>query len=303
MSLQNTLKTNPVLQDPLGKRLAVAVAASVVCNLGLWAMAAQVAKHPPHHDMAPVEITRVIIDKQQKITPKIVTPKQIEHKLAALPKPKPKPEPRKEPQPVKPKPTPPPPPAGAHNKVLTAPDKGPAKSDEPPVLPGGNADVGKPTDAQNAGNAKANPPEPVKPAPPPPVVKQPDPKPAPAPPPVVKQPEPIKVAEVPKPEPEPVKPAPPPKPKGPTKEAEPADTVKPEIPDDLKHGDFRAFVRVKVEIEADGSATPILRTSSGNPEIDRRVLDALKRWKWKPALKDGVPVQSTQLFKFEFLVE
>ena len=104
------------------------------------------------------------------------------------------------------------------------------------------------------------------------------------------------------PKPEPA-PKPEPKRKGPTKEAEPTDEAKPEIPDDLKRGSYKSFVRVKVEVSEDGSFTPILRTSSGNDELDRRVLDALKRWKWKPALKDGVPVKSTQLFKFEFEVE
>jgi len=94
------------------------------------------------------------------------------------------------------------------------------------------------------------------------------------------------------------------KPKGPTREAEPTDEVKPEIPDSLKQqGGYKSFVRVKVVVDPDGNAMPILRTSSGNPDIDARVLDALKQWKWKPALKNGVAVESTQLFKFEFEVE
>ena len=80
--------------------------------------------------------------------------------------------------------------------------------------------------------------------------------------------------------------------------------MKPDIPDELKQqGGYKSFVRVRVIVEADGAATTVLRTSSGNADIDNRVLEALKHWKWKPALKDGVPVQSTQLFKFEFLVE
>src|ERR1051326_3367979 len=147
MSLQSTLKTGPTFQDPLGKRFAVAAVASVVFNIGIWAMAAQVAKHPPHTDIKPVEITRVVIDKEQKITPKVVTKQQIEKKLAALPKPKLKPviQPRKEPQPIQRKPTPPPPPEGAHNRILTAPDnKGAAKPEDHTALAGGNADVGKP---------------------------------------------------------------------------------------------------------------------------------------------------------------
>src|SRR5207248_8947723 len=141
-----------------------------------------------------------------------------------------------------------------------------------------------------------NPPAPVQqravppapPPPPPPPVKL-APAPAPAPP----APEPAA-------EPEPPKAA---KRRGPTRDAEAEDTTKPEIPDDLKQGEYRSFVRVKVEIEPDGSFTPILRTSSGNSEIDRRVLAALKRWRWKPALRDGEPVKSTLLFKFEFEVQ
>lgn len=78
--------------------------------------------------------------------------------------------------------------------------------------------------------------------------------------------------------------------------------VLPEIPDSLKNQDFKSFVRVVVEIDADGSFEVTLRTSSGNQEVDRRVLDALKKWKWKAALKDGEPVKSTQRFKFEFEV-
>ncbi len=91
-----------------------------------------------------------------------------------------------------------------------------------------------------------------------------------------------------------------PKPKGPTKDAEPTSQPYPEIPDDLKSQSFKTFVRVSVDIDETGAFTVTLRTSSGNADVDRRVLDALKRWKWKPALKDGEPVKSTQRFKFEF---
>ena len=165
------------------------------------------------------------------------------------------------------------------------------------MAPGGNAEVGKPIEqpvVDPAPTVKTEPapvvkaPEPVK------VDKKPDP--APAPPPVV--------AKAPDPPPVVTQPDPPPViKKGPTREATPTDQVKPEIPDNLKHGSFKSFVRVKVEIDEDGGATTILRTSSGNDEIDRRVLDALKKWKWKPALQNGTPVSSVALFKFEFLVE
>jgi protein TonB len=78
--------------------------------------------------------------------------------------------------------------------------------------------------------------------------------------------------------------------------------VDPEIPDALKKSEFRSFVRVRVDIEPDGSFTPMIRSGSGNPEVDRRVLEALRKWRWKPAVREGVSVRSTQLFKFEFEV-
>lgn len=90
---------------------------------------------------------------------------------------------------------------------------------------------------------------------------------------------------------------------GPTITAQPANQILPEIPDELKSENYKSYVRVRVEIAADGSFTPVLLTSSGNAEIDRRVLSALKAWKWKPALKNGFPLPSTQLFRFEFEVQ
>ena len=317
-----------------------AIIASLLANLLLWSAASAVAVHPVHfHDPSPVEITRVIIQPNGKRVEKVIKKEQIAKKMVQVHKEivKPRPVPvvprerlhivaptphrerpqlarRTTPLPVNPKPEPQkpvtgnplPPPPTAHNRVLTAPDtKAPAPNDHV-VLPGGNADVGKPTNQQGAGNAKTNPDVVVKkdvPKPPEPI-KQPDPPKAikadlPA------QPSGNDKKDVPAPDPPKPEPAPEPKPKkrGPTKEAEAQEQVKPDIPDELKHGDFKSFVRVAVEVDADGNASVTLRTSSGNQEIDSRVLSALKKWKWKPALKNGEPVSSVQRFKFEFLVE
>lgn len=321
------------LQDRIKPRLAVGFAASVVLNLVLWRAAAAVAKHPPVFTPQPVEITRVILDDKGYKTEKVVTKhdvlkrveqahKQIEHrKPMVIPTPQPSPhpivshpvkspsQPVAKPQPPKPEADPtPPPPEGAHNNVLTALDRGAPKQEDHTALKGGNAAVGQPIEAQNPGNNTNNPPNASKTegkAPPkadaPPVKPEP-PKPQDIAPPV--KPEPPKPQDVAPPvetvKPEPPKPS---RPKGPTREAQPDNQAQPEIPDELKHSNFKSFVRVKVEIDADGSFTPILRTSSGNTEIDNRVLEALKRWRWKPALKDGMPVKSVQLFKFEFEVQ
>jgi len=86
-------------------------------------------------------------------------------------------------------------------------------------------------------------------------------------------------------------------------EAEPVVQVKPEIPEELKASTFKSFVRVKVEVQKDGTSIPALRSGSGNSEIDRRVLAALQKWRWKTAEVDGVPVASVRYFKFEFEVK
>jgi protein TonB len=312
MSAEQSTQEGRSLTDALGQRLRWAVLASVLINMMIWRAAAAIARRPAHYNPPPVEITRVILDKGRKI-PKVVTKKQIQKRIAHIRKITPVHRPAPRPRPVvhvvhHPRPVPvarprPPrpthvaqrPPQGAHHRLLTAlPGKGPANPAELAVQAGGNAELGKPIERENPGNAVVNPPAPVEqkpvpPAPPPPPPPPPAPKPA-------------KVAEAPAPVPEPA-PEPPPKRHGPTRDAEPEEQVNPSIPDELKQGEYRSFVRVRVEVDADGTATPILRTSSGNPEIDRRVLDALKRWRWKPALREGEPVKSTKLFKFEFEVQ
>lgn len=186
-------------------------------------------------------------------------------------------------------------PEGGRTRVITAP-AGAQVPTASVVLPGGNIPAGVPISRQGTGTARSAPvgvavpaapvasPEPATPAPAPPAT----PAPAPA---------------TPAPTPPPPTPTPTPRPSGPTREAEPVQQVRPSIPESLKSAQYKSFVRVRVEVGADGSANTVLRTSSGSPEIDQRVLEALKRWKWKPALKNGTAVDSVQLFKFEFEVQ
>lgn len=302
MSPPSTIRTQSISDDGFPRRLGISVIVALVLNLVLWTSVASAIRSIPHYRVIPVEITRVVITKAGKKIQKVVTKEQIRKKVVQAHKEIQRRRPEWKPIALKelpPKPVRRATPRSAHLKVIAALPKpdAPPEPDDHTVLPGGNADLGKPIDKQGAGNDKVNDPAPA---------PKPEPKPEPAPAPVAKpapKPEPAP-APLPEPAPEPKpEPKPAPKPKGPTREAEPVDQVKPEIPDDLKHGVYKSFVRVKVEVDSDGSATPILRTSSGNPDIDQRVLDALKRWRWKPAVKDGVPVKSTQLFKFEFIVE
>jgi TonB family protein len=327
----DTLLTGVVLDDALARRLAWACLVSMIANIILWQIASGMIRHRITEVIVPVEIRRIIL-------PIKLPPPQIKKPEPPKPKPILHPEPpRLSSVPPPPRPNYTPPPVGAHQHILTAPETYRSRpSEEPPALPGGMARVGVPTAQQQPGEGDrpdvtvaatapvAEVPRSAPEAPAPateaslPSVPAPEtptrsdqlpsirrrrggvplsgPRPA-----VADVALPVRVA--PPPPPPRIEPPPPPKPKGPTRDAEPGNTVKPNIPDDLKSQAFKSFVRVKVEIHPDGSFTPVLRTSSGNMEIDRRVLEALKQWTWKPELQDGVPVECTKLFKFEFEVD
>ncbi|MFI5386588.1 MAG: energy transducer TonB [Fimbriimonadales bacterium] len=273
-----------ILQRPSNSRFTAALLGSLLLNIVLWgAMAAGASRVAPIPPARLMEVTRVEIDKDHKQVPKVVkhiVPVEIKHKVEEI---------QHKTAPPKPVAHPQPPPPAEHSHVITAPAKAGQSTnpDDFTAKSGGTSAPGKPVEHQ--GTAETKPPDPPKAEPPKAEPPKPDP-PKPDPP----KPDP--------PKPDPPKPDPP-KPKGATKDSEPVSQIQPEIPDSLKSQDLKTFVRVRVEIAEDGNFEVILRTSSGNPEVDRLVLNALKKWKWKPALKDGEPVKSTQLFKFEIEVK
>ena len=294
-------------KDAFLRRLGWACLISALVNLFLWWHAAGFVRRRLAIPPQPIEIQRIILPRT--VSPKPKPPKKIvKPKLTIKPKPKPivkpkpklviKPRPVVRPKPivrprpvVRPKPAAPPP---AHHHILTA--KGPAPATHT-TLPGGHAQLGKPIAHQNAGEGNDNNQQPVKQP-----VMQPVKQPVMPP---VQEPvkEPVKQP-VPEPVQQPVKAPMKAVPAGPTQGAAFDPGQSPEIPDELKTDSFKSFVRVRVVVNADGSFTPILRTSSGNVQIDRLVLDALKRYgKAKPALQNGVPVGSVFLFKYEFDVQ
>ncbi|MGO8673440.1 MAG: energy transducer TonB [Capsulimonadaceae bacterium] len=264
----------PIPEDRLLHRLRWALLLSALVNCVLWYEASGFVRRHIIPPPARIEMTLLPPPPKPPVIKKV-------HKLIIKP-PKPKPAPPKKVVPHTPPPprhSPPPPPT-QHHRMITAPSKGPAPANSFTAPASGAAAPGTPVEHEQVT------------APPPPTPVTPPPAPAP-----VQPPPPAPVPPPPTP-----KPAPPP-PAGPTLDAQPTHQEYPEIPDELKSDDYQSFVRVRVEIEADGSFTPYLRTSSGNQEIDQRVLDALRKWKWKPALQAGTPVKSTQFFKFDFVVE
>jgi TonB family protein len=77
--------------------------------------------------------------------------------------------------------------------------------------------------------------------------------------------------------------------------------VLPTLTDRMRSGIFKPSVKATVTVDADGTHTELIEPS-GNPDADRAVVDAMKRWEWKPATKDGKAVKSTKQIQIELVV-
>ena len=164
---------------------------------------------------------------------------------------------------------------------------------------GGGGDNGGPTvDPNGSGAAGALPTE-VAPTPSP-AASTPAPEPTPAP--ATPTPEPTATQE-PKATPTPVPtPEPTPRPVVFT-EAVPIDMPKPTLPDSLRSDTLDRTTVAEFVVGADGTPTEVrVVQSAGISDLDQLALDAAKQWRFKPATRDGVPVQSTVRLHVAFQV-
>ncbi|HEX9489818.1 MAG TPA: energy transducer TonB [Stellaceae bacterium] len=157
--------------------------------------------------------------------------------------------------------------------------------------------------------------------PPSPVVMPPLPEAEPPPPPPVVEPEPLPLPEVkaepppppPKPRPRPAKPPPSPPPPQAAAPAAPAPAAppaaappdggnmgarvlyqpKPEIPEQLRRRSLELAALARFHIAADGSAQVELVEPTPDPDLNRSLMETLKKWRFFPELRNGKPVAST----------
>lgn len=148
---------------------------------------------------------------------------------------------------------------------------------------GGGGDAGITTSDSGTGTTPL-------PTPPTNTVAPPLPVPAPVPPTPVPVPAPVQA--VPKPPPAPHIPL--------LTAAAPVAQPRPAIPDDLRDADLNAEFEGLFTVRADGTATVKMVSSTGNPALDGLALDAAKRWTFRPATRDGQPVESYLRLRVEF---
>lgn len=83
----------------------------------------------------------------------------------------------------------------------------------------------------------------------------------------------------------------------------PVKTPPPEYPDSMKRQSISGVVAVSVVIDETGAVTSATVAKSSNQEFEGPALAAVKKWKFKPAQKDGAPVKIKATVPIRFNVE
>lgn len=89
----------------------------------------------------------------------------------------------------------------------------------------------------------------------------------------------------------------------------PSDTVArsiaqplPELPDDLREQAYQTVATARFVIHVDGSVDVELLKPTQNPRLNQLLLEALRKWRFFPALQGGRPIESKQDVRVHFNV-
>jgi protein TonB len=67
----------------------------------------------------------------------------------------------------------------------------------------------------------------------------------------------------------------------------------PGIPDSLRRRNINLVALARFKVGTDGSAQVELIEPTSDPDLNRALLDSLKRWRFFPAMQNGKPVASS----------
>jgi len=83
----------------------------------------------------------------------------------------------------------------------------------------------------------------------------------------------------------------------------PIRTPPPEYPKQLKREGVSGVVAVSIVIDETGAVIGSSVVKSTNPDFNDATLDAVKKWKFKPALIDGKPVKMRVTLPIKFSLD
>lgn len=83
----------------------------------------------------------------------------------------------------------------------------------------------------------------------------------------------------------------------------PVKTPPPRYPETLKRDGVSGICAVSIIIDEEGNVVKGTVAKSTNPEFEKPALDAVERWKFKPAKKDGNAVKVKVTVPLRFSVE
>jgi protein TonB len=67
----------------------------------------------------------------------------------------------------------------------------------------------------------------------------------------------------------------------------------PELPEELRRQRTDVVAVARFNVAADGSSVVELVQPTDNPALNQRLIEALRRWRFFPAIEDGKPVASS----------
>ena len=76
--------------------------------------------------------------------------------------------------------------------------------------------------------------------------------------------------------------------------------VSPKYPADLKKQGIAGLVKVQVVVDARGRVQDARVTQGAHPLLDRAALDAVRQWRFQPAVRGGKPVAQKVMVPFRF---
>lgn len=83
----------------------------------------------------------------------------------------------------------------------------------------------------------------------------------------------------------------------------PVRTVAPDYPREMRDQGISGIVMVKCTIDEQGNVSEATVAKSTNGNFDKFAMDAVKKWKFKPARQDGNPISITVTIPIKFVAE